>query len=885
MLPSFPSIRERNLRTLYGNGGGVTDKSPKGSVDVKIRPLVDLINRHPEYVTLSSCSGRVALFDPTAGSSTDTSTTDDDAKMNQLLDDHRIDDTDEGRSDALNNWSAPTSTNSSGKGHGGKWIFVTHDTLPDLGAQIIHSLKQVGRERLLPVAANYTANSSNTSTSTTPMLPITFKHEPPLLHIAASNIESGMRLLRIIKSAPTCAMRESGLVVTDKRVTVEIRTTSTMLTLPIMVRRGGRLFPSSASSSRNDNNHQKEKEEGATTKDGDDVILAPDEEYLMSLSEIANERMIHNESLLDGLFSVIQKELFGNEGEAVVQGTNGVASSARSNGSEDDNKFPMNEMARRDDSQDFERHVDDEVAGDSDVYNVTVQSTLPPLNLWKTAVVVLPRNNNCATSISSMEEIDLDVIAFGGQGVGPTIMPTQNSDAVSSIDFVDDVENNCTPQASTTCKRWNSVFRLRRQGGVWSKHWDVLPTVCDKDNSLWNLDAGTAYPIHTSSGIFGLTPSKDGMGCREGHTTCVIPRFDEYKLLDKDTPPPDAVIVFGGRTSGRGQGLRPTNDLFVYVTDPSYNSSLCNNDTASDNIKENNRHAHSSKGLFGRPSDVRGTAPEPRYGHTMNLLPNNTFVSNDATPFAVIAGGTGMSSSVEGTGASSFVCLNSIYTLTCIVQVEQRNDDKYPHTRSHLMWNRIANMPSPRSYHTSVIYGNHMFVFGGYAEADDPFLSSPSLLSWCTIPLNSGIESTTATENSSVTDEVPSRIGSSAVTLDLDSSTVVLLVGGARSTTITATHSHNEGCDSPLILFAPKNEHHHHEDYLDSPMEFVRPRLQLLPETDGTVDFGSCVHHCLLALPQRQDDFGAVVVPDDTASAISIGGGVPCFSFGQSYAR
>ena len=68
MLPSFPSLRERNLRTLYGDikisDYTDNDKSPKGSVDVKIRSLVDLINSHPEYVTLSSCSGRVAMFDP-----------------------------------------------------------------------------------------------------------------------------------------------------------------------------------------------------------------------------------------------------------------------------------------------------------------------------------------------------------------------------------------------------------------------------------------------------------------------------------------------------------------------------------------------------------------------------------------------------------------------------------------------------------------------------------------------------------------------------------------------------------------------------------------------------------------------------------------------------
>ena len=67
-LPSFASLRERNLKTLYGDTKISeyinNDKSPKGSVDEKIRPLVNLINLHPEFVTLSSCSGRVAMFDP-----------------------------------------------------------------------------------------------------------------------------------------------------------------------------------------------------------------------------------------------------------------------------------------------------------------------------------------------------------------------------------------------------------------------------------------------------------------------------------------------------------------------------------------------------------------------------------------------------------------------------------------------------------------------------------------------------------------------------------------------------------------------------------------------------------------------------------------------------
>ena len=120
MLPSFPSLRERNLQTLYGDTKVSTytdvDKSPIGCVDRKVRPLVDLINSHPEYVTLSSCSGRVALFDPAGTTNSD---------VEQEV----------------------KSTEISDKGIG-RWIYVTHDIEPDLGHQIIHALNKVCQERL-----------------------------------------------------------------------------------------------------------------------------------------------------------------------------------------------------------------------------------------------------------------------------------------------------------------------------------------------------------------------------------------------------------------------------------------------------------------------------------------------------------------------------------------------------------------------------------------------------------------------------------------------------------------------------------------------------------------------------------------------------------------
>lgn len=38
------------------------DKSKKGSIDKQILPLINLINKHPDFYTTSSCAGRIMLF-------------------------------------------------------------------------------------------------------------------------------------------------------------------------------------------------------------------------------------------------------------------------------------------------------------------------------------------------------------------------------------------------------------------------------------------------------------------------------------------------------------------------------------------------------------------------------------------------------------------------------------------------------------------------------------------------------------------------------------------------------------------------------------------------------------------------------------------------------
>ncbi|KAK7197536.1 Methyltransferase TYW3 [Novymonas esmeraldas] len=55
----FSAHKSHILANLQANA---CDLSPKGSVDVKCLPVMAVLNTHGDYVTTSSCSGRIALF-------------------------------------------------------------------------------------------------------------------------------------------------------------------------------------------------------------------------------------------------------------------------------------------------------------------------------------------------------------------------------------------------------------------------------------------------------------------------------------------------------------------------------------------------------------------------------------------------------------------------------------------------------------------------------------------------------------------------------------------------------------------------------------------------------------------------------------------------------
>src|SRR5436305_6509068 len=61
--PGFHARKQQILSSLISSDpSSKIDKSPKGSVDEAILPLIELLNKHDDYVTTSSCSGRIAIY-------------------------------------------------------------------------------------------------------------------------------------------------------------------------------------------------------------------------------------------------------------------------------------------------------------------------------------------------------------------------------------------------------------------------------------------------------------------------------------------------------------------------------------------------------------------------------------------------------------------------------------------------------------------------------------------------------------------------------------------------------------------------------------------------------------------------------------------------------
>ncbi|KAJ4828742.1 hypothetical protein Tsubulata_025157 [Turnera subulata] len=160
---------KRKAATLASLSSSSPDKSPKGTVDAPIIPLLQAINSHPCFYTTSSCSGRISIL----------------ATPKPL----------------------PNSPSPPAKARGGSWLFITHDypAHPD---------------SILPLLFCPPDPAPATTTSD-----LVFRFEPLIVAVECRDVEAASSLVAL---AVRSGFRESGITSAGKRVIVGIRSSIRM---------------------------------------------------------------------------------------------------------------------------------------------------------------------------------------------------------------------------------------------------------------------------------------------------------------------------------------------------------------------------------------------------------------------------------------------------------------------------------------------------------------------------------------------------------------------------------------------------------------------------------------------------------------------------------
>lgn len=125
---SFLAKKKRILQQLAVPDEDYDDLSPKGSVDLGIRDLIEEINALEGCVTTSSCAGRVSVFlegKKTSGKEGENG---------------------EGEGEGERENVATTTVGVGGKGGGGRWLFVSHDPV-DMTKSALNCAEMLGMQR------------------------------------------------------------------------------------------------------------------------------------------------------------------------------------------------------------------------------------------------------------------------------------------------------------------------------------------------------------------------------------------------------------------------------------------------------------------------------------------------------------------------------------------------------------------------------------------------------------------------------------------------------------------------------------------------------------------------------------------------------------------
>ncbi|KDN67139.1 putative tRNA wybutosine-synthesizing protein [Colletotrichum sublineola] len=303
---SFATRKHRILEQLSVPDAEYTDASPKGSVDVGIRELIDEINALDGFVTTSSCAGRVSIFlegrrAPSSASAPTEPATPAKPRSQPAVQGGDGDDNEDGDDSIINSGSATaTIAGPGGKGGGGTWLFVSHDPVsePHGDDEMLRRLglvdeKEVANHRL-------TGESGSAQPGRRRKRLIHFKFEPMILHVLTASLAHAQLLL---KCAFAAGFRESGALnllpaVAPAAAQDGSSSSSKPVTPMVGVRTMGLALESLV---------------GYVDDDDDEEVrhCTVSASYLRDLTQIANERFAENAARIARFRAALQEALAG----------------------------------------------------------------------------------------------------------------------------------------------------------------------------------------------------------------------------------------------------------------------------------------------------------------------------------------------------------------------------------------------------------------------------------------------------------------------------------------------------------------------------------------------------------------------------------------------
>ncbi|KAK1990852.1 hypothetical protein LX36DRAFT_647319 [Colletotrichum falcatum] len=214
---SFATRKHRILEQLSVPDAEYTDASPKGSVDVGIRELINELNALDGFVTTSSCAGRVSVFlegrRAAASAPTGPATPAEQPRSQPAAaqtgdgDDNEDEDDDD---DSITNGGGAVATiaGPGGKGGGGTWLFVSHDPVPESHDGDDKMLRRLGLvDEKGAASLRLAGESGSAQPGRRRKRLIHFKFEPMILHVLTASLAHAQLLL---KCAFAAGFRESG---------------------------------------------------------------------------------------------------------------------------------------------------------------------------------------------------------------------------------------------------------------------------------------------------------------------------------------------------------------------------------------------------------------------------------------------------------------------------------------------------------------------------------------------------------------------------------------------------------------------------------------------------------------------------------------------------